>query len=238
MTTDPATADDQTANRRTLLGALGAGAVALAGTATGTSGAKTLTLTHVCTGDASYSVRVTGKLTPTSNVERDEDESDQSDQSTVSGYMAAGDRDTYTYTGEITDVTVHGPVQVTADGQRLYTPDCAKGDKIQTKQPDHDHDTTTAQDECSDCGGGHCPLANTVTVTANVETKGVVRYDIRVTGELELPSGERVQRCKGELDPKQSFEIEFSYSGEATVDVRGPGKVCIDQDKPCREARK
>lgn len=191
---------------------------------------KTITFQHACYGAADYQVRVSGHIEKTSNVEGDDLDVIINNQQVAKGGLGpARGRDTYTYTGKIEDVKVSGPVIVEANGERLYTPDCAKEKNIQTKQPEDCHDP------CDD--GDFCPLKNTVTITGNVEQDGVVEFDIRVTGHIELKNGKRVTRCRGKLDPTNQTKVEFAYSGEATVDVRGPGKVCIDQDYPCKDAR-
>jgi len=94
------------------------------------------------------------------------------------------------------------------------------------------------EDDCGSCpSDDYCPLDNSSEIRTQYGAEDeAVHYHIRVTGELELPSGERVQTTKGSLDGHRSRErsCTFKYSGElACLRVTGRGSAHLHQDEPC-----
>lgn len=223
--------------RRSILAALGSTSGALAvGTASGTT-TKTIDFKHVCHGAADYMVRVTGQLKKTSNVEGDGLDVIINDGQVAKGGLGPKrGRDTYKYTGEIEDLQVSGPVVVEANGQRLYTPDCAKDDKVQTAQPE-----TTEPDDCSDpCGDMQCPLDNTLKFSGVPKTSGevVITVEVSANGVIEdQRNGERFKRCEytTTADHLRRTGITLRYSGELTcLSIEGPARAHIEQKAPCK----
>lgn len=98
----------------------------------------------------------------------------------------------------------------------------------------HGHDECENDDGCGD--DNYCPLDNTIVLKSSGSSTHDVYYDIVVTGEIELKSGERVERCRGTLqnEPGGSYGIEFSYSGELKcLNIEGEAYVELHQDHTC-----
>lgn len=136
-------------------------------------------------------------------------------------------------------------LRATAAGAGLAATSTASASASGSGSGDKDDDTETTgqdQDDCADdnsCGSSdYCPLANTIEIRTTIDSNKPVRYTFAVTGQIELPSGQRVAHCKGQIEAEKDsrYKREFAYSGELKyLRVTGPGSACLDQPAPCND---
>ena len=205
--------------RRSILGALGA-AAGFATTASATNVPHELVIERVCPGTGIYNVCASGDM--------EKADAHPEHAAVTHGYTCAEGtladhhdrtRDVFHFSGNITHVSIEGPLRVNAAGEVVHEPDCAAdGAGNQDNNEGQDH---------------FCPLDNTL----NIWTTKRVKFEVEVAGQLELPSGRRVKKRTGVVEPDDGVPragLTLPYSGEIThLQLRGDGKVTFEQPAPC-----
>ena len=239
-------------NRRKLLQA--AGGVSALGAITGSSTAETRQQTHeICINALSdrlypYQFAVSGTIEKLENVTHapyldDVVTTDAEDDIDGTGCRVhgavQGGVDCYQFTGNIVAFTVpeqwEGNYTIHTNGYER------PASELQTQQDPSEvscgnGDESDAQDQQGGNGGTFCELKNSVAFSKYSGNDQRPQFDIAVTGELELPSGQRVQRARRELTgPSGQVAMELPYSGEVErLSVSGKVKVILDQRDDCR----